>query len=74
MKSTRQTKVYSANSQLSAVAVQAALEKAGVPVTVAASSNGSYLDVMVPAEYAFDASNLIYPDRRSGELFWVASK
>jgi hypothetical protein len=67
-------KVYSANSQLSAFAIQSALEMAGVPAIIACSHNGSYMDVLVPASFAFDASNLLNPERRSGELFWVASK
>lgn len=71
MKITSQTKVSSANNQLAAIAVQSALENAGVPATLIVSHNGSYIDVMVPAEFAFDAANLLNPDRRSGELFWV---
>ena len=72
MKVTSQTKVTSANSQLIANTIQAALENAGVPAALVVSHNGSYIDVMVPVEFAFDACSLLNPDRRSGELFWVA--
>ncbi len=67
-----QTKVYSANSQLAANAIQSELRNAGVPATLVVCHNGHYMDVMVPAEYAFDAVNLLNPERRSGELFWVS--
>lgn len=72
MKITSQTKVASANTQLFASAIQTALEKAGIPTSVVTSHNGSYIDVMVPAEFAFDANSLINPERRCGELFWVS--
>lgn len=74
MKITRQAKVYSANSQLVANTIQAALEKAGIPAILTVSHNGSYMDVMVPAEFVFDASGLLNPECPSGELFWIASK
>ena len=72
MKITSQTKVTSANTQLAASAIQAALEKAGIPAALIVSHNGSYMDVMVPAEFAFDANSLINAEYRSGELFWVS--
>jgi len=32
------------------------------------------LDVFVPAEWVFDAQNLLAPERRCGEIFFVPSQ
>ncbi len=67
-------KVTSANGTAQAISLQIALESAGIPVTIAASRDESYLDVLVPAEYVYDAQNLLSPERRSGEIYFVPTR
>ncbi len=64
-------KVSSANGTTQAISLQNALENAGIPVTIAASRDGDYLDVMVPSQYVYDARHLLAPERRCGEIFYV---
>ncbi len=54
--------VYSVNGSLQAMSVQSVLENAGIPVNLKVSKSGSYLDVVVPEEYVFNAMNLLYPE------------
>ncbi|HVN54789.1 MAG TPA: hypothetical protein VMT46_10700 [Anaerolineaceae bacterium] len=67
-------KVTAVNTEIHAITVQNALENAGIPVTLAASRNGDYLDVLVPRECVYDARNLLDPERRSGEIFCVPGR
>jgi hypothetical protein len=64
-------KITSVNGELQAAAVQQELEQAGIPVVTAMSHNGTYLDVLVPVQYLFDAQNLLNPERRCGEIYFV---
>jgi hypothetical protein len=54
--------VYSVNGSLQAISVQSVLENAGIPVNLKVSKSGSYLDVMVPEDCVFNATNLLYPE------------
>jgi hypothetical protein len=65
------TKVISVNGMLQALTVQDALEKAGIPVTIANAKGEAYLDVLVPSEWVYDAQNLLSPERRSGEIYYI---
>ncbi len=60
-------KIHSANGWLHALVIQTALERAGIPATLAKSSNGSYLDVLVPEEWVEQAQALLFPRRPTGE-------
>lgn len=64
-------KITSVNGALQAAAVQQELEQAGIPVVTTVSHNGTYLDVLVPVECLFDAQNLLNPERRCGEIYFV---
>jgi len=64
-------KVTSANGSLQATALQAALEQAGIPVTLAPSTSGGYLDILVPPVYSSAARSLIHPKPRYGEIYFV---
>ena len=63
--------IYSAQSTLQAISVQGILEKAGILALITPSSKGSYLDLVVPKEYAYDALNLTAPHSARGEVFLV---
>lgn len=62
-------KVYSVSGTLQGAVVQAALEQAGIVVALTPSSNGAYLDVLVPEEWVFDAKNLLHPGLYCGEIY-----
>jgi hypothetical protein len=62
-------KITSVNGELQALSLQNTLEKAGIPVLLVPSPEVAYLDVQVPAEYLYDARNLLFPEYRSGEIF-----
>jgi hypothetical protein len=64
-------KIISVNGTLQAAALYQELEMAGIPVITTSSINDSYLDVLVPVQCLFDAQNLLNPERRSGEIFFV---
>ncbi|MHB8112152.1 MAG: putative signal transducing protein [Bellilinea sp.] len=64
-------KVYSACGTLLAATVQSALERAGIPAVVKYAKNGAFLDVLVPQAQAEEARRLLYPERRSGEIYFV---
>jgi hypothetical protein len=64
-------KVSSANGTTQAISLQNALENAGIPVTIAISRDGDYLDVLVPAHCVYDAEHLLAPEPRSGEIYFV---
>lgn len=67
-------KVYSTNGTLQAVNIQSALERAGIPAAVSHSKNGTYLDVLVPEGLSEQANSLLYPERRSGEIYFVPAR
>ncbi|MBE0698746.1 MAG: DUF2007 domain-containing protein [Anaerolineaceae bacterium] len=71
MGATNNQKVTSVNGMLQAMIVQNALEKAGIPVTIANAKGEAYLDVLVPNEWVYDAQNLLSPERRCGEIYFV---
>lgn len=64
-------KVYSAAGQLLASTVQGALERAGIPTDVRKADTSSVLDVLVPQAQADHARSLLFPERRSGEIYYV---
>jgi hypothetical protein len=64
-------KITSVNGTLQAANVQQVLEMAGIPVLTAVSHNSAYLDVLVPVQNLFDAKNLLNPERRCGEIYFV---
>ena len=66
------TKVYSVNSTLHAVAVQNTLECAGITVSIQHSVDG--YDLMVPAAQAVEANELLHPQPRSGEIYFIPSQ
>jgi hypothetical protein len=63
------TQVYSVNSSLQAVNIQDVLEKAGIPVTILRSESG--FAVMVPLAWVWEVHELLYPECRSGEIYFV---
>ena len=65
--------VYSVNGSLQATAVQSVLEGAGIPVSLITSKSGSYMDVLVPEEYVFNATNLLNPEPCPGEILVARS-
>lgn len=67
-------KVSSVNGTAQAISLQNALENAGIPVAIAISHDGDYLDVLVPAHCVFDARHLLAPERRSGEIYFVPAR
>jgi hypothetical protein len=67
-------KVTTANGSLQATAVQAALEQAGIPVTLTASNGGAYLDILVPSTFSAAARSLIHPKPRYGEIYFVPAR
>ncbi len=67
-------KVTSANGTLQAISLQSALESAGIPAAIVAPREGAYLDVLVPSGSLCEARALLYPERRSGEIFYVVQK
>ena len=70
---TRQmTKVYSVSSSLRAVAVQNAMENAGIAMSVLPSDDG--YDLTVPAEQAAEANELLHAQPRSGEIYFIPSQ
>lgn len=66
MSTNKSKKVYSVNGILQAIALQSALEKAGIPAAIVHSKNGSYLDILVSANLAEEARNLL--DAQGAEL------
>ena len=60
--------VYTVNGRLQAVLVQSVLERAGVPVALKRSISGAYIDVLVPENFVFDASNLLHPTPGAAEI------
>jgi len=67
-------KVYSAAGQLMASTVQGALERAGIPSDVRNAASGAALDVLVPPAQADHARSLLFPERRSGEIYFVPTR
>lgn len=67
-------KVYSAAGSLLAVTVQDALHRAGIPSDVRNADTGSSLDVLVPCAQADHARSLLFPERRSGEIYYVPAR
>jgi hypothetical protein len=67
-------KVTSVNGELQATLMQTTLEQAGIPVALFTSRSGAALDVLVPVEFVYDAQNLLAPERRSGEIFFVPAR
>jgi len=67
-------KVYSAAGQLLASTVQGALERAGIPSDVRNAESGASMDVLVPLAQADDARSLLFPERRSGEIYYVPAR
>jgi hypothetical protein len=61
-------KVFSVNGRLQAIWVESILEQAGVPVSFGNSKSGDYLDVFVAAENAYDAKNILYPERPAKKI------
>ncbi len=74
MNAKKNQKVSSVNGTAQAISLQNALENAGIPVTIAASRDGDYLDVLVPLECVYDAQHLLAPERRSGEIYFVPAR
>ena len=63
MNTNNNQKVFSVNGRLQAIWVESILVQAGVPVSFGASNSGAYLDVFVPSENAYDANNILHPER-----------
>lgn len=63
-------KVFSTNSKLQAIAVQAALEQAGIPASNIKSQTGALMDVLVPEEFAQDARSMLFPQPKAAEIIW----
>ena len=63
MSTNKNQKVFSVNGRLQAIWVESILEQAGVPVSFGVSKSGAYLDVFVPSENAYDANNILFPER-----------
>ncbi len=66
--------VYSSGNFLFAISVQDELEKAGIPTFLMNSSNGTYLDVKVPAEMVDEALRMLFVEPRTGEIFSSVSR
>ncbi len=67
-------KVYSAAGQLLASTVQGALERAGIPSDVRNAESGACIDVFVPQSQADHARSLLFPEQRSGEIYYVPAR
>jgi hypothetical protein len=61
-------KVYSTNGRLQAALIETSLNLAGIPAILVNSKNGSYMDICVPTEHAFDAQNILNPDASYREI------
>jgi hypothetical protein len=73
MKRQRFHKVYTVEGILQAINIKTALERAGIPVLTAKSHLGSYMDVLVPDTFLFDAKNILFPETRTGEIYFRPS-
>jgi len=51
-----------------------ALERAGIPSDVRNAESGASMDVLVPLAQADDARRLLFPERRSGEIYYVPAR
>ncbi len=61
-------KVFSVNGKLQATAIQSMLEMAGMTACIVDSHTHGYQDVLVPQEHVFDATNILYPEPKVGEI------
>lgn len=68
MRNRNMQSVYSVNGSLQALSLKSVLENAGIPVNLQVSKSGSYLDVMVPEECVFNATNLLHPEPGPAEF------
>ena len=64
-------KITTANTMLHAMLIENALENAGIPVIINPAGDGAYLDICVPEAFIYDATNLLTPECRSGELYFA---
>lgn len=67
-------RITSAAGQLLASTIQDALWRAGIPSDVRNADTGSSLDVLVPCAQADHARSLLFPERRSGEIYYVPAR
>jgi len=65
-------KVYSVNNTLQAIALQSSLENAGIPALIANAKDGAYIDIFAPTACADEARQLLNPERRCGEIYFIA--
>jgi len=67
-------KVTTASTMLRAVMIENALENAGIPVIIHPAVDNTYLDICVPEAFVYDATNLLNPQRRSGEIYFALAR